>query len=142
MKKYLVDGVSKVLFYVPPTALWEFYVANMEIEEVAISRSVATGINLIVGGFQGKIRDYAAKKLNLTKASSEWKKTTLDTCINALIGSGTYASALTASGASLEESLYALPFGVIIATTTGRPYGWFQDKFRMLFNINEAYRED
>ena len=46
-----------------------------------------------------------------------------------------YAGILCSAGASLKEIAVALPFGLTVGLTTGRPFGYCLDKWRKLYGI-------
>ena len=57
-----------------------------------------------------------------------------------LVGGSAYAAVVYfLSGASTEEALAAMPFGVTYNTVSGRPFGWFLDKYRKFWGTTPVY---
>ncbi len=126
-KAYLVDTSARILFYVPPIALYEKYVAGLDNEQVLKSRVSAVAINLIFGRLHGKVREYIGHVTHTDENSSKAKKLMADTLSGFIIGGTSYAAVLGIAGATLEQALVAMPFAVGFTTFTGRPFGKFLD---------------
>ena len=138
-KAWLVDTSSRILFYVPIIGVWEKFVADMENEEVLKSRLLATGLNFVIGRYHGKVREGLGYLTKTDENSSKKRKIAVDTLAGLAVGATTYPLVLGAAGVSLEEGLVALPFVLIYTTTTGRPFGKFQDFWRKLFGTTPIY---
>ena len=130
VRGYLVDTSARILFYVPAIGLWEKLVAGMENEEVLISRTGAVAINFFVGRLHGKAREWVARATHTNRDSSRTRKLVVDTTTATLVGLVSYSTVLHLSGASFEEAVVALPFGLLFTGLTGRPYDRFLDWYR------------
>lgn len=129
-KGYLVDTSARILFYVPAIGLWEKFVAGMENEEVLISRTGAVVMNFFVGRLHGKAREWVSALTRTDEASSRLRKLVVDTATATFVGATSYSTVLYLSGASFDEAVVALPFGLLFTGCSGRPYGRFLDWYR------------
>jgi hypothetical protein len=130
VKGYLVDTTGRILFYVPAIGVWEKLVAGMENEEVLKSRTGAVVINFFFGRFHGKVREWLSHLTRTGEDSSRLRKLAVDTASSTLVGLTSYSTVLYFSGASLDEAIVALPFGLLFTSSTGRPFGRFLDWYR------------
>ena len=130
LRDYSIDTSARIMFYIPPLAAWEKFVANMENKEVIKSRSLAVIVNLIIARPYGKFREYWAATCNTNDESSKTRKFLTETIGSIIFGLPTYAGVLYCSGASKEEIITALPFGVMLTAVTGRIFGRFLDYYR------------
>jgi hypothetical protein len=132
LKDYLVDTSAIISFYTPLMASVEFS-AGMDLQEVSYSRLYSMMFHSAFGRPYGKYRDWFANKFNTNKDSSKTKKFMVDTSALMLWQIPNYSLILYASGASLEEITLALPLGLTVGAISGRPYGYFLDKWRTYF---------
>jgi len=130
LRAYLVDTSARILFFVPIIGMWEKLVAGMETEEVLISRTGAVGMNFIVGRLHGKAREWVAVITRTTENSGRTRKMAVDTATATLVGLTSYSAVLYLSGASFDEAVIALPFGLLFTGASGRVYGRFLDWYR------------
>lgn len=133
IKNYFIDITASITFYTPIMAPMEYFIADMSGEEVLKSRSSAIGIAFLAARPNGIFREWWARKWNATPESSRIKKILVDTSSLMVFQIPTYITILTISGASLSEIVVALPTGLAIGVTAGRPYGYFLDKWRKLW---------
>ena len=133
IKNYFIDITASITFYTPIMAPMEYFIADMSGEEVLKSRSSAIGIAFLAARPNGIFRDWWARKLNATPESSRIKKILVDASALVVFQIPTYTTILTLSGASLSEIIVALPMGIAIGATFGRPYGYYLDKWRKLW---------
>ena len=127
IRDYSIDTSARIVCYIPPLAAWEKFVAGMDNKEVLNSRGLAILVNMLIARPYGKFREYWTKICKTDENSSFIRKFVTDTSGSVAFGLPTYFGVLYYSGASLEEILTALPFGVVLTATTGRIYGRFLD---------------
>ena len=132
VRGYLVDTSGRILFYVPAIGVWEKFVAGMENEEVLKSRAGAVLLNFFFGRLHGKIREWLGCLTRTGEDSSRLRKLVVDTASSTLVGLTSYSTVLYFSGASVDEAIVALPFGLLFTSSTGRPFGRFLDWYRGL----------
>jgi len=143
LKAFLVDGSSRILFYTLPIGLWEMFGAGMENIEVLRSRGTSVLVNLFAGRIHGKTREILSYWTSTTEKSSRKRKFLVEATAGLIVGGGTYAAVLfLVSGASHEEAQMALPFGLLYNTLSGRPCGWFMDKYRKFWNTTPVYEKN
>lgn len=141
VKAYLVDTSARILFYVPPLALYEKYVAGLDDEQVLTSRVSAVALNLVFGRLHGKVREYVSLVTHTNEESSKSKKFMADTLSGFIIGGTSYVAVLGIAGPTLEQALIAMPFAVGLTTFTGRPFGKFLDWYRNKWGITPVYEK-
>ncbi len=129
-KDYLVDTSASWVFYTPLMALEEAAIAGMEPNEVIKSRLAGIAVQSLVMRPYGKFRQGWANYWGANESSSKLKKTLIDTSSSVLYQLPVYSSILALAGASFDEICVALPLGLVIGITSGRPYGYFLDKWR------------
>lgn len=132
LKDYLVDTSASLMFYTPLMASAEV-IAGMDSKEVIASRLSAIGVHALVMRPYGKFRKKWANYFNADGDSSRLKKFAVDASSLFLYQIPVYSTILYSSGASLEEASVALPIGLGIGLATGRPYGYFLDKWRKTY---------
>ena len=130
---YIVDTTAAWTFYTPTFATMEYLIAGMESEEILKSRLMAAGVQALVMRPYGKFREYWAKKWNANAESSRLKKFLVDTSALSIFQAPLYSAILYFSDVSLEEGLRALPVGILIGAASGRPYGYWLDKWRKIW---------
>lgn len=140
LKAYLVDTSARILFFVPAIGVWEKLAAQMENEEVLRSRAGAVLINLIAGRLHGKIREIVGFVSRTSNGSSAFRIGFADTISGLIVGVITYTPILYLSGASLGESVVALPFGLLFTAFGGWPYGKFLDWHRARWGTTPVFR--
>ena len=141
LKNYAVDTTSAWLFYNPIMASAEYFAAGMEPEEVLKSRLFASAVHAAVFRPLGKFRKYMAKKLNVTSESPAYKKFLSDTLATIIIQAPAYSTVLYLAGASTEEMAVALPTVLGIGAVSGRPYGYFSDKWRNFWDLEPVFKK-
>ncbi len=132
-KKYIVDTTAGWAFYTPLIGMSEYLIAGMENEAILKSRLSAMAVHAVIMRPYAKFREYWAKKWNVDNESSKLKKFLVDTSAMILVQTPVYTSILYNAGASPEEMLKALPAGLAIGALSGRPYGYFLDKWRKIY---------
>jgi hypothetical protein len=129
---YLVDTSAGIIYFAPPMALIE-YAAGMDTPEVLKARAFAAGSHMLITRPYGKFREWWAKYWGADAESSHLKKFVVDTSALIMIATPLYATALSVAGASLKEGSIALPIGITFGVFSGRPFGWWMDKWRKLW---------
>lgn len=137
LKSYLVDSIATTLFYTPLMALTE-YLSGMDPEEIVQTRSYGVISHLIIGRPYGIFREWWINFWNTTSSSSFQQKLLVETSARLIMQTPVYATLLYASGASLGEIALALPSGLAMAIATGRPFGYFLDKWRRYCGIKPS----
>ena len=136
---WYVDSASRILFYVAPVGVWEKIGAGMDWKEVAISRGIATGINVIGAARLYTFgRKFLARKTNTDESSSKTRKKAVDFSLQFLVNVfklGIYAGILYTAGADLKEGLIASPVNLAWTSCSGHWYGEFNDWMRRKHNL-------
>ncbi len=140
-KAYLVDTSARILFYMPPIALYEKYVAGLDDEQVLKTRASAVAINLIFGRLHGKVREYVGRIIHTDENSSKTRKFMADTLSGFIIGGTISSAVLYIADVTLEQGLVVTPFAVGYTTFTGRPFGKFLDWYRNKWGITPVYEK-
>ena len=137
-KSFVVDVMASNVFFTPLMAMIE-YNAGLECAEIAKVRTTAAVINLFTVKPYVMFRDRWAAAWGADINSSALKKALIDVSATALATPPTYglilvtSNALGLSDVTAEEALYAMPQAVLMSACSGRPYGWFLDRWRTLF---------
>ncbi|MBS3170116.1 L-alanine exporter AlaE [Candidatus Woesearchaeota archaeon] len=90
-------------------------------------------IALFVARPYGLFRQYWADSWKTDPTSSATKKLIVDTTAHFCFQLPFYSVILYVSGTSLREGITALIAGLTIGAVAGRPFGYFQDKWRKLW---------
>jgi hypothetical protein len=141
-KRYGVDVLSGWIYYTPTYALQEL-VAGKDSEAILKTRLIGLGVHAIVMRPVGMVRNYVAKKWNVTKDSSAWDKIKVNLIGVTPIQSVAYAGMLIGGMAWSDEwnwgaSAIAWGIGVGIGAGHSIPYGFVQDKIRKVFGVKPA----
>ncbi len=129
LEEYLIDTSAIISFYTPLMASIEVS-SGMSFDEVCRSRMYSILFHTFAGRTYGKFRSYYAQQWNANSESSQMRKLFIDTSALVLFQIPNYSLILYASGASLEEITVALPAGLTVGALSGRPYGFFLDRWR------------
>lgn len=132
-KQYLVDTSAALIYSNTIYGAGEYFIAGMKQNELLKTRIGMSILGLFVYRPFGKFREYWAKLLSADAQSSRTKKFLTDVSASIIFFAPIYSSVMYMSGASLKEIGAALPSGMLTATITSRPYGWFLDKWRKIF---------
>ena len=132
---YAVDTSAGLIFYNPLQAANEYFIAGLEPKEVLSTRLGMSVVGLFASRPYGKFREYWAKRCKTNPDSSRLRKFITDASGSLIFYAPIYSAILGISGASSEEIALALPVGMTTAIITGRPYGWFLDKWRKTFRV-------
>ena len=119
----------------------EYFVGGMSPEEVVKSRLLAAAYHSVMMRPFGKFRQWYADKWEADAKSSAMKKLLVDTSATVIIQIPVYSAILYSAGASLDETAKALPAGIAIGALTGRPFGYFLDKWRKLWGTKPTLDE-
>ncbi|MFH1317015.1 MAG: L-alanine exporter AlaE [Candidatus Woesearchaeota archaeon] len=142
VKEYLVDCTATSLFYNTLFLANETLIAGMEWDEIGKSRALGTLIHYTLGRVQGKARDYMARLTHTNEDSSAFRKFASDTLASLMVQVPCYTTVVYLSGADAKEMATAVGVGALIGMSTGRPFGYFQDKFRSLCGSKPAIESD
>ena len=137
---YLVDVSAGWTFFTPIYAAMEHYVADMDSEKVFSTRTAGLVAHAIAMRPTGILRNKLAKKWNVTKESSWYKKTAVNVCAGTPIQAVMYTGMLVYSGASMEEVAVALPTGLAMAIPLFEPFGRWMDKWRKMWGKKPAIK--
>ena len=133
IRPYLVDTSAALSFYTPLMASSEAFIAGMSPEQVLKSRLYAAVYHSIFMRPYGKFREFWARTLKANPDSSRLKKFLVDTSAMILIQTPVYSGILLLTGTDPKKILVALPAGLAIGASSGRPYGYFLDRWRKLW---------
>ena len=128
--EYVVDCSAATTFYTPLFIGIEGLVAGMDSEEIVQSRAFATVTHFSVMRPYGLFRQWTADKFGLSKESNPLVKFGFDTTAFVFFQIPCYTGILKLAEASWDEVKIALPAGIAIGIITGRPFGYFMDKWR------------
>lgn len=132
VKRYVVNTTSSWLYWTPIMTATEYF-SGMEMDEITATRLSAMGLALFVAHPYGIFRQYWAELWKTDATSSSAKKLIVDTSAHVCFQLPLYSTILYASGTSFREGITALITGLTIGAVGGRPFGYFQDKWRMLW---------
>ena len=134
IRGYLVDTSASWLYWTPIGVISEL-VAGLETPEILKSRATSLLINMAVARPFGFFRQYWSNLWDTTVESSLVRKLVVDTTALWCFQIPSYSLQLYLSGASLKEGTAALAIGVASSAILGRPYGFFQDKWRKSWGV-------
>lgn len=129
---YLVDVSAAWIFYAPTFATTEYFIAGMSGDKVAKSRLMAAGVQAIIMRPYALFREWWAKYWNAGPKSSQLKKFLVDSTATSIFQIPLYSSMLYLNNCSFEEGIKALSVGIAMGAASGRPYGFWLDKWRKL----------
>lgn len=140
-KNYIVDTTAGISFYTPIMAASEYFIGGMSSDEVLKSRLSAAVYHSVMRRPLGKFRQWYADMWHADAKSSFMKKFLIDTSVTVILQIPVYSAILYSSGASMEEITKALPAGIAIGASTGRPFGYFLDKWRKVWGTKPTLDE-
>lgn len=140
--KYGVDVLSGWIYYTPTYAAQEL-IAGKDIDTVVKTRLIGMVAHTISIRPMGLLRNYVAKKWNVTSESSLTDKIKVNlvaiTPVQAVVYAGMLAGGMAWSGHyDWKSSLYAWVVGVGLGVAHSIPYGFTQDKIRRFFGVTPA----
>jgi len=140
--KYCVDVASGWAYYTPTYALQEL-ASGKDIETIIKIRLIGLLAHTAVMRPVGMLRNYVAKRLNVTDESSIADKIKVNFVAVTPPQAVTYGAMLLAGMAwsgnyDWKSSAIAWGIGVSLGALHSVPYGWFQDKFRKAFGVKPA----
>jgi hypothetical protein len=138
---YAVDVSAGLMFYNPLMLAGEVLLTSMEAPEVAKSRLGACIAQMICTRPIGKLRTFSASYFNLDESNPWYQKTASDVGSTLLLQMPTYAIALYASGASLDEALTAMTIGAGVTAVSGRYFGKWMDFWRTTWGKDPAIKK-
>jgi hypothetical protein len=62
-RKYVVDSLASIIFWVPLYLIFNFLVLHLEIWQVLVFAGFSAAINFVFGGLFGRFLDWWRKKL-------------------------------------------------------------------------------
>lgn len=120
------------------------YVAGLNLSGIIISRTYATGMNIITGGPYGWWREQAYKRTQTHEKSGTVRKTLVDLLAFNTFQVPIYATAI-AVGSLISEGKVDLEkvkdgsiYLVMISPILGSTMGWYMDNFRKLCGVKSA----
>lgn len=139
---YSVDVLSGWIYYTPTYALQEL-AAGKDVDSIIKTRLIGLAAHAIAMRPIGLLRNYFAKKWNVTQDSSLKDKVKLNFFIVTPVQTVVYAGMLIGGMAwsgnyDLKSSLYAWGVGIGLGALHSVPYGFVQDKVRKLFGVKPA----
>ncbi len=66
-KRYIIDSLASILFWVPLYIIFNYFVLNLEVWQVLATAAFSTAINLIFGGLFGRFLDLWRRIFNIYK---------------------------------------------------------------------------
>ncbi len=140
--RYGVDVLSGWLYYTPMYAVQELAVGK-DIDTVVKIRVIGMAAHAVAMRPIGLLRNYVAKKWNVTQESSLADKVKVNlvtiTPIQAVVYGAMLAGGMAWSGNyDTKSSVYAWIVGVALGALHSIPYGFVQDGVRRLFGIKPA----
>jgi len=140
--KYGVDVASGWLYYTPTYAVQEL-AAGKDIDTVIKTRLIGMVAHAAAMRPIGLLRNYVAKKWNVTQDSSLVDKMKVNlvavTPVQAVVYAGMLAGGMAWSGNyDIKSSVYAWTIGVGLGALHSVPYGFVQDQVRRFFGIKPA----
>lgn len=142
---YCVDVASGWAYYTPMYALQEA-ASGKDFETIYKTRLIGLAAHALVMRPVGLLRNYVAKKMNVTNESSIWDKMKVNllsvTPPQAIVYGAMLAGGMALSGNyDFRSSAIAWGMGIGLGALHSFPYGWFQDKFRKTFGVRPAIKE-
>ncbi len=143
--KYGVDVLSGWLYYTPTYAIQEA-ISGKDPETIVKTRLIGMATHALVMRPVGLLRNYVAKKWNVTDKSSLADKIKANfvgvSSIQAPVYAGMLIGGMAWSGNwNWEATAYAWALGVGIGALHSFPYGYVQDKVRKFFGVKPAIAE-
>lgn len=140
--KYSVDVLSGWLYYTPTYALQEL-AAGKDFDTVIKTRLIGMVAHAVIMRPVGLLRDYVAKKWQVTQESSLADKMKVNlaviTPVQAVIYAGMLAGGMIWSGNyDLKSSVYAWVLGTALGAFHAVPYGFVQDRVRKVYGVKPA----
>lgn len=140
--RYLTDVISGWLYYTPTYALQEL-ASGKDLNTVIKTRLIGMGTHAVVMRPIGVVRNYFAKKWNVTQESPLVDKVKVNlvavTPIQAVAYGGMLIGGMAWSGNwNWGASAYAWGIGVGLGVLHSIPYGFVQDKVRKFFGVKPA----
>jgi len=140
--QYGVDVLSGWVYYTPTYAAQEL-AAGKSLDTVIKTRLIGMGVQALIFRPIGLLRNYVAKKLDVTQDSSfiEKMKVNLITIVptQAVAYAGILFASMTWAGKyDLKESAIAWGVGVGVGALHAIPYGYVQDGIRKFFGVKPA----
>ena len=140
--KYGVDVLSGWVYYTPTYAVQEL-AAGKDIDTVVKTRLIGMVAHTVAMRPIGLLRNYVAKKWNVTPESPLVDKMKVNlvavTPIQAVVYAGMLAGGMAWSGNyDVKSSVYAWTIGVGLGTLHSIPSGFVQDRVRRFFGIKPA----
>jgi hypothetical protein len=132
MKLYLVDTFAMVVFSTLVGAFVEIVLAGLQPIQSFSIRLAAVPLILIIGRPYGLYRDKLFALFG-DKPATQLRSLMIDSLANVTFQVPVYLALLSWGGASLQQMAIAATSIVIIAATSGRPYGVFLGLCRKLF---------
>lgn len=146
LEKYCVDTMSGWLYYTPTYALQEL-ASGKDIETIAKTRALGLVGHAIAMRPVGMLRNYAAKKMNVTANSPAIDKIKVNVVSVTPVQSVVYGGMLVGGMAWSDEwnwkaSAIAWGIGVGLGAVHSIFYGPVQDKVRKYFGIAPAIKTE
>jgi len=138
IKNYAVDTSASLLYANTVFGAGEYFIGGMEPEEIMKTRLGMSLLGLVVYRPFGKFRDAWVKLLRTNQGSSKLRKFATDVSANIVFFAPIYTGVAYLAGASPDEIGASLSSGILTVTITGRPYGWFLDRWRKMFGVRPA----
>ena len=140
--KYSVDVVSGWLYYTPTYAAQEL-ISGKDPETIIKTRLIGMGAHALAMRPIGLLRNYVAKKWNVTQDSPMIDKIKVNlvavTPVQSVVYGGMLVGGMTWSGNwDWESTAYAWAIGVGLGALHSIPYGFVQDKVRKFFGVKPA----
>jgi hypothetical protein len=140
--KYGVDVLSGWLYYTPTYAIQEA-ISGKDPETIVKTRLIGMAAHALVMRPVGLLRNYVAKKWNVTEDSSIADKIKVNlvsvTPPQSIVYGGMLMGGMAWSGNwNWEATAYAWAIGVGLGALHSMPYGYVQDKVRKFFGIKPA----
>lgn len=140
--KYSVDVLSGWLYYTPTYGLQEL-AAGKDFDTVVKTRLIGLAVQAAVLRPVGMLRNYMAKKWDVTKDSPVIDKIKVNLLSTTPVQSALYSGMLLGGMAwsgnwDWKASGYSLLMGVGFSALHSFPYGYVQDGIRSFFGIKPA----
>ncbi len=140
--KYGVDAVSGWVYYTPTYALQEL-ACGKDLDTVIKTRLIGLGSHLLTMRPIGLLRNYVARRWNVTEDSSLVDKIKVNVVAVAPVQTITYGAMLVGSMAwsgnyDWKATTYAWVIGVTLGVFHSIPYGFVQDKIRKFCGVKPA----
>src|SRR3989344_275875 len=143
--KFTVDVASGWIYYTPTYALQEV-IAGEDIETIAKTRLIGLAAHALAMRPIGLLRNYVAKKWDVTQESSIVDKVKVNlvaiTPIQSVVYGGMLLGGMSWSGNwDWKASAYAWAIGIGLGALHAIPYGFVQDKVRVYCGIKPAIKK-